>query len=119
MGSSTEGHRLVLAAAESAATMTALCDALRDRGVDVDVVETLTEARSAFLERGGHELLLLGPDLTPALARELAHSLTEIDPQLAVCIFGELLREEAGRRIGHHPTSRAAIGAVLKVLQEL
>ena len=116
-----DGHPQVLLAAGATATVSKLCDSLKDRGIETDVVHTLGEAREAFLASGGHGLVLLGPDLTPSAARQVASSLTEIDPDLTVCVFGDdLLRDDGkARRIGHHPSSRAALGAVLKALQSL
>ena len=121
MGPSSDEHPQVLVAAEAASTMATLMSALSECGVETDVVESLGQARETFLSRGGHCLLLLGPDLTPATARKVIASLTEVDPDLSVAVFGdELLRDdELTRRIRHHPSSRAAVGAVLKVLQQL
>ncbi len=113
---------LVVAAAEP--TMAALIEALDEHGVRADLVHALPEARNTFLARGGHRLLVLAPDLAPASVREITASLTRVDPDLSVVTFGEpgsRSPSEPGspRRILYHPSSRAAVGAVLKALHEL
>ena len=113
---------LVVAAAEL--TMAALIEALDEHGVRADLVHALHEARNTFLARGGHQLLVLAPDLPPASARQISASLKRVDPSLSVVAFGEPGSpgpNEPGspRRILYHPSSRAAVGAVLKALHDL
>lgn len=113
----------MLAAAANAQALLPLTDALGRIGVAVDVVRNREHALQRFQERGGHGLLVLGPDLSPALAREIVHSLRSVDPELRVVVFGtELLRgeEQAGwtRLAAYHPGSRAAAGAVLRLVRE-
>ena len=113
---------LVVSASEP--TMAALIEALDAHGVSADLVHALPEARNTFLARGGHQLLVLAPDLSPAIMRQISASLTRVDPTLSVVAF-----EEPGssgpagpgspRRILYHPSSRAAVGAVLKALHNL
>lgn len=110
----------VLAAAIDTHAVATLAAVLGREGVAVDVVRDRDRALERFLERGGHGLLVLGPDLTPALAREIVRSLRSVDPELRVVVFGpELLRgeEQPGwtRLAAYHPASRAAAGAVLRL----
>ncbi len=113
---------LVVAKAEP--TMASLVSALEEHGVTSDVVNALEQARETFLANGGHRALVLAPDLTPSLARELIESLTSVDPDLSVVTFGEgqwRQRPSHGlvRRIAYHPSSRAAVGAVLKAVRDV
>ena len=114
----------VLTLSSRTATLSALVRALIDAGATVDSAMGLDEARSMFLERGGHGLLVLGPDLPPGLAAQAAASLRGLDPELSIIVFGrELLRDQPRRRITRirelHPTSRAGIGGVLKAVRAL
>jgi len=113
---------LVVSAAKP--TMAGLIEALGEHGIHADLVHALPEARNTFLARGGHRLLVLAPDLPPATVRQIADSLTRVDPTLPVVVFGEpgsAPPPEPGvaRRLLYHPSSRAAVGAVLKALHDL
>jgi hypothetical protein len=113
---------LVVAAAEP--TMATLIEGLDEHGIHADLVHALPEARNTFLARGGHRLLVLAPDLPPAVAREIAASLLRVDPTLSVIAFGKPgssgpAPPGSPRRILYHPSSRAAVGAVLKALHNL
>ncbi len=121
--SSTGGQPELLVVAKAEPTMASLVSALADRGVASDVVHALGAARESFLASGGHTALVLAPDLPPSLARELIDSLTSVDPDLPVVAFGEdhtLQRNHHAhvRRISYHPSSRAAVGAVLKAVHD-
>ena len=120
--SSARGELLVIATTES--TMAGLVAALNKQQVDADFAHGLTEARRVFFEQGGHRLLVLAPDLTPAVAQRIVDSLCSVDPTLAVIVFGrDLLRSDEHTRVtrvdAFHPSSRAGAGAVLKALRSL
>ena len=117
----TETAELLFASSGSP-TMTQLAMTLLDSGVLGDVVVELGQARDAFYKRGGHAVLVLDPELPPAVASEIATSLAKIDPDLRVVAFGEdTLRGSNLRvqRISFHPTSRAAAGSLLKIARLL
>ena len=68
--------------------------------------------------------LVLSPDLTPSVARQAARSLCSVDPKLRVVAFGqELARQELPGLVTRvptfHPSSRAALGSVLRVVRTL
>ncbi len=96
--------------------------ALEREGIRLEIVANLNEVRQSFFRSGGHKMLILGPDLSPALARAAVDSLHGLDPSLDIVIFGlELTRHEF---LGHitrvpafHPSSRAGVGAILKVMK--
>jgi hypothetical protein len=111
---------VLLAAAESPA-MTTLMAALSERGIACDLVHTLAQARETFLARGGHAMLVMGPGMTPAASRALVSSLVAVDPDLRVAVFEDHLAHDgtgpgAAHAIPYHPSSRAAVGAILKLL---
>jgi DNA-binding NtrC family response regulator len=103
-------------------SLRALADGLRLEGHRVDEVANLVELRARYLEAGGHALLLLAPGLPDAIGARAAKDLLDLDPQLRVATFGENGRgpawPEAGlvRLQAHHPASRAALGAVLRIV---
>jgi hypothetical protein len=114
----------VLALGGQSGAIERLAEALRNLGVRTEVTRSLAGLRDAFFRCGGHDVLLLGPDLPAHLARAAARSLAEIAPGLRIVAFGEALQrgDVAGpivRLQGIHPTSRAGVGAVLRVLREL
>ncbi len=97
---------------------------LRKLGVRVDVVCSPAELRATFFQSGGHDVLVLSPDLTPSVARQAARSLCSVDPSLRVVAFGqELARQELPGLVTRvptfHPSSRAALGSVLRVVRTL
>lgn len=98
-----------------------LLASLQRTGAVVDLAHDLAQARAVFLARGGHGWLVLLPDVMPALAAEAAHDLRALDDRLHVVVFGvEQLRDcQAARTVrlhAYHPSSRAGIGAVLKLI---
>ena len=112
---------LVVAAAEL--TMATLVSRLADHGVTSDIVGALDEARTIFLAKGGHRALVLAPDLAPSVAQRVIDSLTGVDPELPVVAFTREdrragRRREGVRRVSYHPSSRAAVGAILKIVRE-
>ncbi|MGC6487461.1 MAG: hypothetical protein ACON4Z_07440 [Planctomycetota bacterium] len=104
-------------------TTEGLKTALEREAVPVDVATALADARATFYRAGGHGCLVIGPDVTPGVARQVATALRGLDPQLAVATFGPALRHLGGRRVAHlqayHPGSRAGQGALLRFLVTL
>ena len=95
---------------------------LRRQGLLVDTVADLHAARTAFFGAGGHDCLVIAPDVRPGVATSVAGSLGAIDPQLAMATFGPQLSDRATRtaRLGSfHPGSRAGQGALLRFLRTL
>lgn len=99
-----------------------LSAALADAGIRVDNATSMAESHARFFECGGHDALLVAPDVPLRLSAAVAHNLRELDDELLLVVFGEAqLREPTLRRVTrlcYHPTSRAGIGAVLKLLVE-
>lgn len=112
---------LVVAAAEP--TMASLIAGLDQHGIAADLVHDIGDARETFLARGGHRLLVLAPDLTARRAQQISRSLTTVDPDLPVVAFAQqpprTRQAEFTRWIHYHPSSLAAVGAVLKALHDL
>lgn len=111
----------VLALLDQQATMASLLAGLAARGVAVDVVRDAAAARAAFFASGGHDCLVVAPDVRPGLARAIAASLRTVDPDLPLATFGPALgaanrpAHEARLR-AYHPGSRAGLGALLRFL---
>ncbi len=112
---------LVIARAEQ--TVATLCSALEQEGIAIDIASSATQARDLFLDRGGHRLLVVGPDTGNGMAQQVAHVLRSVDPQLPVVAFGASFRGTPMKGLTRipdfHPSSRAGIGAVLKVIRGL
>ncbi len=112
---------LVIARAEQ--TVATLCSALEQQGIAIDVAGSPAQARDLFLHRGGHRLLVLGPDAGSGMAQQVAHALRSVDPELPVVAFGHGFRDTGIKGLTRipdfHPSSRAGIGAVLKVIHGL
>ncbi|MCB9877057.1 MAG: hypothetical protein H6835_05580 [Planctomycetes bacterium] len=114
----------VLALCGDPQPMHALLVHLRQAGLQVDAVRNLADARSTFFGAGGHDCLVIGPDVAPGLASRVAASLASVDPALALATFGPKLGDSraAARtaRLGaFHPSSRAGQGALLRFLRSL
>lgn len=97
---------------------------LRSLGIAVDVAAGVEEARRVFFSAGGHDCLVVGPDVRPAVASQVLASLRTVDPDLATASFGpEVHRDRAPTRTavlaGFHPGSRAGQGALLRFLQTI
>ena len=109
--------------------MQALLADLRDQCIAVDVAKGLTEARTAFFGSGGHDCIVLGPDVSPGLAARVLGSLRAVDPNLAAAAFGpgqaesgpgaDRARSRTAMLAGFHPSSRAGKGALLRFLTGL
>lgn len=113
----------VLALMANPKPMNALLDALRGEGVQVDAVDDVQQARTAFFGAGGHDCLVLGPDVRPGIALRVVASLGTIAPELAMATFGPVLDNRSAMRTarlaGFHPGSRAGQGALLRFLRTL
>ncbi len=97
---------------------------LATHGFRVDVAHGLDEARRLFFGAGGHDCLVVAPDIGPGLATRVLDSLRTVDPELPTATFGPALRRsEAPTRTAHlaslHPGSRAGTGALLRFLHNL
>ncbi|MBZ0150802.1 MAG: hypothetical protein K8J09_04660 [Planctomycetes bacterium] len=114
----------ILALLADPTPMQALLTHLRSLGITVDVASGLAEARRLFFGAGGHDCLVVGPDVRPAIASRVLASLRTVDPELATATFGpEVSRDRAPTRTavlaGFHPSSRAGQGALLRFLRTL
>lgn len=113
----------ILALLGNPTPMRDLLTQLRQLGMQVDVASGLAEARTAFFGSGGHDCLVIGPDVRPGIAARVAASLRAVDPDLPLaCFQAQPARTE--RRAGDavlafHPSSRAGTGALLRFLQAL
>lgn len=112
----------VLALLGNPTPMQALLTHLRGLGIQVDTVADLVGARTAFFGSGGHDCLVVAPDVRPGLATQVASSLRAIDPQLPMASFGPDLGHGPSRGrhamlAGFHPSSRAGTGALLRFLR--
>lgn len=116
MGGSVE----LLVFTNNGSSMAPLASGLVEHGFAVDVVSSLAAAHGMFLERGGHTLLIIAPDVGTGRAQKLIEQLRSVDKTLTVIVFGEdTLRGDAVEhvhRIGFHPGSRAGLGGILKIL---
>lgn len=114
----------VLALLDQEAAMTPLLAGLAAHGIAVDVARDAAEARTAFFASGGHDCLVIAPDVRPGLARAIAASLRTVDPALPLASFGPPFgppdRPALEARLGaYHPGSRAGLGALLRFLRGL
>lgn len=113
----------VLALLADPTPMRPLLAQLREQGFHVDAVRGLDQARASFYEAGGHDCLVVGPDVAPGLAERVASSLSRVYPGVAIATFGpEIGRDTPSRQAhlgGYHPGSRAGQGALLRFLRGL
>jgi hypothetical protein len=112
----------VLALLADPVPMQGLLQQLHAVGIQVDVASDLAAARTLFFGAGGHDCLLVAPDVRPGLARQVLQSLRTVDPEMALANFGpELGGEPAPARSAtlraYHPSSRAGTGALLRFLR--
>jgi len=102
--------------------MAGLVGELRRGGYRVDLARDLGEARTAYLAAGGHDCVLVAPDVAPGTALSVLMSLRVVDPRLRAATFGPRLVRDGNRvqakRLAFHPGSRAGLGALLRFLQE-
>jgi hypothetical protein len=114
----------VLALLADPTPMQALLGHLRALQIQVDVARELRDACRLFFGAGGHDCLVIAPDVPPGLAARVAASLRTVDPELATATFGpDLRRPQAPARTAvltaFHPSSRAGQGALLRFLRGL
>ncbi|MAD34158.1 MAG: hypothetical protein CMJ88_10415 [Planctomycetes bacterium] len=106
---------------DEAGSMAPLHAMLETLGLSVDRASDLAEARTAFFGAGGHDCLVIGPGVSPGLARKVSNALADIDPNMSFATFGPHLRDTARARTArlssYHPGSRAGQGALLRFLQ--
>lgn len=113
----------LLALCREESSVQRLCQELCAKGLQVDLAMTLQELRSAFFRRGGHEFLILSPDLSPRMACAAVKTLRAVNPELALIVFGvALTRRDWARPVtrlpAYHPSSRAGLGAVLRTVYQ-
>lgn len=96
---------------------------LLDADLRPDIAATLTEARTMFFQKGGHDVLVL-LEVPVALAERTTVALRALDPDLTVIAFGRELAHAdlpacATRVPELHPASRAGVGTILKAIARL
>ena len=84
----------------------------------------LAAARRLFFGAGGHDCLIVAPDVRPGLAAQVLQSLRTVDPELPTATFGPVVRRadsptRTAMLAGFHPSSRAGAGALLRFLGAL
>ncbi len=104
--------------------MQALLRLLQSEGIVVDVATDMASARRLFFGAGGHDCLVLAPDVRPGLAAQVLHALRTVDPDLPTATFGPYVRRSdsptrTAMLAGFHPSSRAGAGALLRFLRAL
>ena len=116
-------HLDLLALVGSPEPLAGLLATLQRMGFGVDLARELRAAQSTFFQSGGHELLVLAPDVAPGLARQVLDSLRQVDPDLAVITYGSALSRNllplGVTSLTLHPSSRAGLGAFLSVVRKL
>ncbi len=92
-------------------------------GFGIDQAADPDAARLAFFQCGGHEALVLAPDVAPGVGRRVLDNLRHMDPNLPVIVYGTPLSREPHLKgvtfMNLHPSSRAGKGAFLRVLRGL
>lgn len=105
-------------------SMRPLREHLQGLGMQIDVAADLPSAHAAFFRAGGHDCLVIGPNVRPGIAQHVFRSLRSIDPDLATASFGARSpnhpRPTRWAGLGaFHPGSRAGTGALLRFLRSL
>lgn len=107
-------------------SLATLVGALLEDGHRVDRATDAQGLRDAFLEAGGHAVLVVAPGVPEATAIDAVRSLRAIDPGLRVVTVGPSQHAEGWPEYGmtrlssHHPAApqtTAALRRVLTVLQ--
>ncbi|MBL8748861.1 MAG: hypothetical protein JNK78_06860 [Planctomycetes bacterium] len=114
----------VLALLDDPAPMEPLLLELRSHGICVDIAHDLAQARRLFFGAGGHDCLVVAPDVRPGLATQVLQSLRTVDPRLPSATFGPDLHHKqtplrSAMLAAFHPGSRAGAGALLRFLRTL
>jgi hypothetical protein len=103
-------------------SLSTLVDALREDGHRVDRATDQHGLRGAFLDAGGHAVLVIAPGVPEALAVQATRSLRAIDPGLRVVTVGGSQRAEGWPEYGltrlssHHPAAPQTVAALRRVL---
>jgi hypothetical protein len=114
----------LLALCINAQPLQPMMDQLAGLGIQVDVAHSAQDAMQSFFHSGGHQCLVLGPDVAPGVAAHVVRALRAVDPELPTVDFGPnaAANQPASRscRLGaFHPSSRAGVGALLRFLHNL
>ncbi len=113
----------LLALVSSPEPLKGLLTSLEEMGFRIDLAEDAQSARLAFFQSGGHQILLLAPDVPPGIARQVLGSLQNLDPDLPVIAYGDCLTRKplppGVTALRFHPSSRAGLGALLRVMKKL
>ncbi len=113
----------LLALVGSREPLEGLLASLDEMGFGIDLATDPATARRAFFQSGGHQVLILGPDVAPGLAWRVLDSLRGVDPELPVVAYGGPLSRRplpfGVTALSLHPSSRAGLGALLRVLKKL
>ena len=113
----------LLALVNSPEPLKGLLTSLEEMGFRIDLAEDPQSARLAFFQSGGHQILLLAPDVPPGIARQVLGSLQNLDPDLPVIAYGDCLTRKplppGVTALKFHPSSRAGLGALLRVMKKL
>ncbi len=113
----------LLALVRSPEPLEGLLTSLEGMGFRIDQAEDPKSARLAFFQSGGHQILLLAPDVPPGIARQVLESLRQLDPDLPVIAYGDCLTRKplptGVTALSLHPSSRAGLGALLRVMKRL
>ncbi|MDA0375425.1 MAG: hypothetical protein O2865_16700 [Planctomycetota bacterium] len=103
-------------------SLSTIVDALRAEGHRVDRAVDAAGLRDAFLEAGGHAVLVVAPGVPEAAAVQVTHSLRAVDPALHVVTVGIAEPAEAWPSYGltrlssHHPAAPQTLAALRRVL---
>lgn len=96
---------------------------LRSLGLSIDTAVDGQDARTTFFAAGGHDCLVIAPDVRPGIARSVVQSLRGLDPELPMATFGPAVtggaRSNRVNLASYHPASRAGTGALLRFLRTL
>lgn len=113
----------LLALVSSPKPLKGLLTSLEEMGLRIDLAEDPQSARLAFFQSGGHQILLLAPDVPPGIARQVLGSLQNLDPDLPVIAYGDCLTRKplppGVTALKFHPSSRAGLGALLRIMKKL
>lgn len=104
--------------------MQPLLQHLRHLGMHVDVARGVADARTLFFGAGGHDCLVIAPDVRPGLATQVLQALRGVDPLLPLATFGPSLGDQAmparcAVLAAFHPGSRAGAGALVRFLRAM
>jgi hypothetical protein len=120
MRDSPTGRGEVLVLEARSAVLAPLVRALRRRGLEVERVDGLAALRAAFARAGGHDALVIAPDVPLTLAREAIATLRAVDPRLVVVTFdggdGAAVPESDLHLAGLHPAAPVACGAIVRAM---